>query len=107
MKKLIHSLLASAALLFAVDGSAKPTKATLKGVPYLKKGSIVSLWHGQNTEPITGWNFPVGSTGIAYLGKGYYYFSHNYGTDKGQGSNIRLYYVGGVESSTPMFYQVK
>ena len=88
-------------LLFAVDGSAKPTKAALKGVPYLKKGSIVSLWHGQNAEPITGWNFPVGSTGIAYLGKGYYYFSHNYKNDQGQGSSIKLYKYNNMEAAEP------
>lgn len=96
--------------LFAIDGTVKPTKSALKGVPYIDKANTLTLWDKGEQDSktgIRGWRFGVGSTGIAYLGKGMYYFSHNYGTDKGQGSNIRLYYVGGVESSTPMFYQVK
>ena len=96
--------------LFAIDGTVKPTKSALKGVPYIDKANTLTLWDKGEQDSktgIRGWRFGVGSTGIAYLGKGMYYFSHNYGTDKGQGSNIRLYYIGGVESSTPMFYQVK
>lgn len=96
--------------LFAIDGTVKPTKSALKGVPYIDKANTLTLWDKGEQDAktgIRGWRFGVGSTGIAYLGKGMYYFSHNYGTDKGQGSNIRLYYVGGVDSSTPMFYQVK
>lgn len=96
--------------LFAIDGTVKPTKSALKGVPYIDKANTLTLWDKGEQDSktgIRGWRFGVGSTGIAYLGKGMYYFSHNYGTDKGQGSNIRLYYVGGVDSSTPMFYQVK
>lgn len=96
--------------LFAIDGTVKPSKSALKGVPYIDKANTLTLWDKGEQDSktgIRGWRFGVGSTGIAYLGKGMYYFSHNYGTDKGQGSNIRLYYVGGVESSTPMFYQVK
>ncbi len=91
--------------LFAVDGSAKPIKSALKGVPYLSKGNIVSLWPNANTE-ISGWNFAVGSTGIAYVGNGLYYFSHNYKNDKGQGSSIKLYKYSGAEADVP-FSQAK
>ena len=96
--------------LFAIDGTVKPTKSALKGVPYIDKANTLTLWDKGEQDSktgIRGWRFGVGSTGIAYLGKGMYYFSHNYGTDKGQGSNIRLYNIDGVDSSTPMFYQVK
>ena len=96
--------------LFAIDGTVKPTKSALKGVPYIDKANTLTLWDKGEQDSktgIRGWRFGVGSTGIAYLGKGMYYFSHNYGTYKGHGSNIRLYYVGGVDRATPMFYQVK
>ena len=96
--------------LFAIDGTIKPTKSALKGVPYIDKANVLTLWDKGEQDSktgIRGWRFGVGSTGIAYLGKGMYYFSHNYATKQGQGSNIRLYNIGGVDSSTPMFYQMK
>lgn len=95
--------------LFAIDGTIKPTKGALKGVPYIDKANILTLWDNGEQDSktgIRGWRFGVGSTGIAYLGKGMYYFSHNHKTEKGQGSNIRLYYFGG-DGSTQPFNQVK
>lgn len=81
--------------LFAIDGSKKPKKQALKGVPYIAKGSVVELF-GKGAESdaktgISGWNFGVGSTGLVELGGGLYYISHNYKIEKGQGSTIRLY----------------
>jgi hypothetical protein len=79
-------------------------------VPYIDKANVLTLWDKGEQDSktgIRGWRFGVGSTGIAYLGKGMYYFSNNYGTDKGQGSNIRLYCIDGVDSATPQFLQLK
>lgn len=96
--------------LFAIDGTAKPTKSALKGVPYIDKGKVVALWDKGEKDEKTGtrgWRFGVGSTGIAYLGRGMYYFSHNHSSNEGQGSNIRLYCIDGVDSATPQFLQLK
>ena len=96
--------------LFAIDGTVKPTKSALKGVPYINKGNVLTLWDKGEQDAktgIRGWRFGVGSTGIAYLGKGMYYFSHNHSSNEGQGSNIRLYNIGGVDSPTPQFQQLK
>ena len=87
--------------LFAVDGSKKPLKQPLKGVPYIKKGSVLTLWHSNEAQPIVGWNFAIGSTGIAYVGDGHYYLSHNYKNDKGQGSTIKLYTYSDWQASAP------
>ena len=80
--------------LFAADAKARPAKQTLQGVPYLKKGFVVPLKAAglkDATTGIRGWMWGVGSTGMAALGGGYYYFSHNYNSEQGQGSTIRMY----------------
>ena len=80
--------------LFAADAKARPAKQTLQGVPYLKKGLVVPLKAAglkDATTGIRGWMWGVGSTGMAALGGGYYYFSHNYNSEQGQGSTIRMY----------------
>lgn len=80
--------------LFAADAKARPAKQTLQGVPYLKKGFVVPLKAEglkDATTGIRGWMWGVGSTGMAALGGGYYYFSHNYNSEQGQGSTIRMY----------------
>lgn len=80
--------------LFAADAKARPAKQTLQGVPYLKKGLVVPLKAEglkDATTGIHGWMWGVGSTGMAALGGGYYYFSHNYNSEQGQGSTIRMY----------------
>ena len=84
--------------LFAVDATARPVKQALQGVPYIKKGSVVPLKQvGLKHEAtgLRGWMFPVGSTGMASLGDGYFYFSHNYNSEQGQGSTIRMYHYSG------------
>ena len=96
--------------LFAIDGTAKPTKSALKGVPYINKANVLTLWDKGEKDSKTGtsgWRFGVGSTGMAYLGGGMYYFSHNHSSNEGQGSNIRLYCIDGVDSATPQFLQLK
>ena len=90
--------------LFAVDGTAKPTKQALKGVSYIDKSNVLPLWEQGEKDAktgIRGWRFGVGSTGIAYLGKGMYYFSHAYTTGSMQGSSIRLHYYAGEGAKQP------
>ncbi len=84
--------------LFAVDASVQPVKQPLQGIPYIKKGLVVPLKQaGLQDEKtgIRGWMWGVGSTGMASLGDGYFYFSHNYNSEAGQGSKIRLYRYSG------------
>ena len=94
--------------LFAADAKARPAKQTLQGIPYIKKGFIVPLKaEGLKDDKtgIRGWMWGVGSTGMASLGGGYYYFSHNYKSEQGQGSTIRMYrYTGRADEA---FEQVK
>ena len=97
-------------LLYAVDGTAKPQKTALQGVPYVKKGLVVPLCTrfaslNNPQSGVCGWNFAVGSTGLAHIGDGLFYISHNYKNDSGQGSTIRLYKFNGKASGP--FEQVK
>ena len=94
--------------LFAADAKARPAKQTLQGVPYLKKGLVVPLKAEglkDATTGIRGWMWGVGSTGMAALGGGYYYFSHNYNSEQGQGSTIRMYRYTGLKDEA--FEEVK
>ncbi|MBQ2429554.1 MAG: hypothetical protein II274_01755 [Alistipes sp.] len=92
--------------LFAADGLARPVKKALDGVPYIKKGKVVALKAaGKQQGEIRGWHWGVGSTGICSLGDGYFYLSHNYKIEQGQGSTIRLYRFTGEEDAA--FQQVK
>ena len=77
---------------FAADGAARPVKQALEGVPYIKKAKVVALKAaGKQQGDIRGWDWGVGSTGMCSLGDGYFYLSHNYKIEAGQGSIIRLY----------------
>lgn len=84
--------------LFAADGLARPTRKTLRGVPYQRKGKVIPLKNEGLSDPATGirgWNFPHGSTGICAMGNNYFYLSENYQNDQGQGTILRLYrYTG-------------
>lgn len=95
--------------LFAIDGNKKAKKQPLKGVPYIAKGNVVELWNGGGlthaASGVSGWNFGVGSTGLAELGGGLYYISHNYKIKEGQGSTIRLYRLSNDRSKP--FEQVR
>lgn len=91
---------------FAADGTARPVTKVLEGVPYIKKGKVVALKAaGKQQGEIRGWYWGVGSTGMSSLGDGYFYLSHNYKIEAGQGSTIRLYRFTGEEDAA--FEQVK
>ncbi len=80
--------------LFAADAAAKPVRKELTGVPYIGKGLVVPLKAAGREDRATGirgWNFEAGTTGLCSLGGGYFYISHNYRNENGQGSEIRLY----------------
>ena len=83
---------------FAADGAARPVKKALDGVPYIKKAKVVALKAaGKQQGEIRGWDWGVGSTGMCSLGEGYFYLSHNYKIEAGQGSIICLYRFTGNE----------
>ena len=83
---------------FAADGAARPVTKALDGVPYIKKAKVVALKAaGKQQGEIRGWDWGVGSTGMCSLGEGYFYLSHNYKIEAGQGSIIRLYRFTGNE----------
>lgn len=86
---------------FAADGAARPVKQALEGVPYIKKAKVVALKAaGKQQGDIRGWDWGVGSTGMCSLGDGYFYLSHNYKIEEGQGSIIRLYrFTGNAENA--------
>ena len=69
----------------------------------------MELWNGGGlthaASGVSGWNFGVGSTGLAELGGGLYYISHNYKVKEGQGSTIRLYRLSNDRSKP--FEQVR
>ena len=79
--------------VYAIDGSKKPQKQPLNGVPYIKKGNVVSLLRkGLCSDGIYGWNFKYGSTGIVSLGDGYFYISHNgRSADGKEYTNLKMY----------------
>ena len=77
---------------FAADGTARPVKKALDGIPYIGKAKVVALKAaGKQQGEIRGWDWGVGSTGMCSLGEGYFYLSNNYKIEDGQGSTIRLY----------------
>lgn len=86
--------------LFAVDGSVKPVKKALQGVPYVKKGLVLTLADAGKNHPetgIRGWRFKYGSTGICSLGDGLFYISENSKTpEKLQQTTLRLYRWSGA-----------
>ena len=81
--------------LFAADGSSKPVRQALQGVPYVRKGLIVPLADAGRKDGksgLRGWNFKYGSTGILSLGNGLFYISENSKTKEGlQQTVLRLY----------------
>ena len=91
---------------FAADGTARPVKKTLDGVPYIGKAKVVALKAaGKQQGEIRGWDWGVGSTGMCSLGEGYFFLSNNYKIEAGQGSTIRLYRFTGEADEA--FEQVK
>ena len=73
--------------MFAADQTVPPKKEILRGVTPETEGDVLSL-DGHGTDGI---RFPYGSTGIAALGDGYFYVSHEgHGAD-GQFTDVRLW----------------
>lgn len=65
--------------MFVIDGSVSPRKETLKGC-YGEEGLVLTLKKRgiyDEESDTYGLTFPKGQTGIASLGDGYFYVSHN------------------------------
>jgi hypothetical protein len=80
--------------LMAIDGNVAPTKQTLKGVEYCKKGNLLTLYSGMtdtNHPTIRGWHFDKPSTGIHALGDNYFYISHRKRNKPYQSCTATLY----------------
>lgn len=80
--------------MYAFNAATKPTRQTLKGVPYWGKAYVVPLAKAgvrDETTGISGWTFQYGSTGIHALGNGYFYISENHSDKNGQSTVLRLY----------------
>lgn len=69
--------------LFAFDAGTKPTKQALQGVPYLRKALSITQ--------VKGWAQNLGSTGLCSLDNGWFYISHAFKNEEGQGSTLRLH----------------
>lgn len=87
--------------LFAIDGTKKPVKQILRS-DKPEKAHVLSLaetgCQGYQQD-IYGWDFNLGSTGIAAIGNGLFYISHNGSTKQGhQFCDLRLYkWTGNAE----------
>ena len=88
--------------LFAADGAVRARKKPLAGVPYVRKGRVVSLADAgrlDDASGIRGWKFKYGATGLLSLGDGYWYISENGKTpDKKQYTTLRLYRWTGADA---------
>lgn len=73
--------------MFAVDAAAAPVKDTLKGVYPETVGDVLTL----DAHGMDGLAFDHGSTGLASIGGGYFYVSHEGRREKMQYSNVKLY----------------
>ena len=65
--------------LFVVDGTKVAENKSLKGVPYVRKGAVLSLADGGKQDAhdaaIRGWHNKYGAFGICALGDGYFYLT--------------------------------
>ncbi len=90
--------------LFAIDGTKKAVKQSLKGFDKPEKGLVVPLAEAGLRDAgsgVRGWKQYIGSTGLESLGNGYFYVSHNGKTDAGhQYCDMRLYrWTGNSENA--------
>lgn len=85
--------------LFRVDGAKAPERSVLAGCG-AETGQILALKEAglfDEASGTYGYHFRYGSTGMASLGDGYFYFSEDYGENGIFESTIRLYrYTGGA-----------
>ncbi len=73
--------------MFAVDAESQPKREVLKGVYPETTGEILTLdEHGMD-----GLTFGYGQTGLASLGEGYFYVSHEGRREEMQYTNVKLY----------------
>ena len=78
--------------VFLIDMSQKPQFNELKGID--EQGLELSLAPVGEYDEVSntyGYHFSYGATGIISLGDGYFYFSQNYKSEKGYGTNIKIY----------------
>lgn len=78
--------------LYIVDGSRAPVEKPLPGMS--GSGLTLSLWEAGVRDAATGiygWRFPYGSTGIAALGDGLFYVSHDGRAGDRYDARIHLY----------------
>lgn len=73
--------------MFAIDASVQPEREVLAGV-YPETAADVLTLDARGTD---GYDFERGQTGMASLGDGYFYFSHEGHSDAGQFSTVKLY----------------
>jgi len=87
--------------LFAIDGNKKPVKQILKSDKPEKARVLFLAESGCQSyqQDIYGWDFNLGSTGIAPIGNGLFYISRDGSTKKGhQFCDLRLYrWTGNAE----------
>ena len=84
--------------MFVIDGKKEPKEQALNGLAGMS-GKVLSLKScGLCEYAIYGYRFPYGSTGMASLGNGYFYFSEDRSENGAFSSEIRLYrYTGDAE----------
>ena len=95
--------------LFTINGTRKAVVQTLKGFNPVQKGLVLSLANVGLKDPSTGirgWNFKWGSTGIASLGKGFFYISHN-GRNEKKCQNCTLILYKWTGNTEQPFEEVK
>lgn len=73
--------------MFAADAVIAPVKEVLKGVYPETVGDVLTL----DAHGMDGMGFGYGSTGLASIGEGYFYVSHEGHREKMQYSNVKLY----------------
>ncbi len=85
--------------MFVIDGTIPPSEQLLIGFSDESHGHVLSLKKAGAFHPesgVYGWQFPLGSTGIASLGDGRFYISEP-GTEDGQCFGVlRLYRWTGI-----------
>lgn len=73
--------------MFAFDATVAPVTETLKGVYPETVGEVLTL----DSHGMDGIDFGYGSTGLASVGNGYFYISHEGRRENMQYTNVKLY----------------
>ena len=89
--------------MYVIDGGKNPEVQPLKGLNGTEGKVLFLKEEGLCGNSIYGCRFPYGSTGMASLGNGYFYFSEDHSEKGSYSSEIRLYrYTGDAEK--PFIY---